>query len=229
MKTAAIRRREVPGRAAVEIRARFPENATMMLRLPGRTLIAAAAFAFAAPAPAFDGDPARGRKLAYTCMGCHGIENYRNAYPNYPVPKLGGQSAVYIAAALAEYQSGLRSHPTMKGLASTLSAQDRADLGAWFAKQGAADASGKPAGTAPAAAATCAACHGQDGIGTLPENPTLAGQHAGYLVQALHDYRAGKRTNPIMGPFAAQLGKEDIAALAAWFSKQPGLATPALD
>ena len=40
-----------------------------------------------------EGDPERGRKLAYTCHGCHGIENYKNAYPNYSVPKLGGQHA----------------------------------------------------------------------------------------------------------------------------------------
>jgi cytochrome c553 len=84
-------------------------------------------------------------------------------------------------------------------------------------------------GTAPAAAAACAACHGADGVGTLPENPTLAGQHADYLAQALNDYRAGKRSNPIMGGFAAQLSPDDVRAIAAYFSKQPGLVTPKLD
>lgn len=193
-----------------------------------RILLAAAAFAFLAPAAA-DGDAARGQKLAYTCMGCHGIENYKNAYPKYSVPKLGGQSEAYIAAALAEYQSGSRWHPTMKGLASALTEQDRADLGAYFAGFAPVQTAAKPAGTAPAAAATCAACHGQDGVGTLPENPTLAGQHADYLTQSLKDYRAGKRQNAIMGTFAAQLTQEDIAALAAYFAKQPGLVTPTLD
>lgn len=201
----------------------------MQLHLAGRTLIAAAALAlFSSPVFA-DGDPARGKKLAYTCMGCHGIEHYKNAYPKYSVPKLGGQSAAYIAAALANYQAGARWHPTMIGLASSLSEQDRADLGAYFAGFAPVKPAAQPAGTAPAAAAACAACHGADGVGTLPENPTLAGQHADYLAQALNDYRTGKRNNPIMGTFAAQLTKQDIAAMAAYFAKQPGLVTPKLD
>jgi cytochrome c553 len=159
-------------------------------------------------------------------MGCHGIENYKNAYPKYSVPKLGGQSAAYIVAALAEYDAGARWHPTMRGMASTLSAQDRADLAAWFQGPQRARSGAQPVGTAPATAAACAACHGQDGVGTLPENPTLAGQHADYLAQALNDYRRGKRQNPIMGSFAGQLTRDDIQALAAYFSSQPGLATP---
>ncbi len=193
------------------------------------SILIAAALALAAPAQAAEGVAARGQKLAYSCMGCHGIDNYKNAYPKYSVPKLGGQSAAYIAAALAAYRSGSRWHPTMKGLASALTEQDRADLGAYFAGFASIKPAAKPAGTAPAAAATCAACHGQDGIGTLPENPTLAGQHADYIAQALNDYRRGKRQNPVMSGFAAQLAKEDIAAIAAYFSKQPGLVTPRLN
>jgi len=194
----------------------------------GRALFAAFALLLTAPVLADDGDAERGRKLAYTCMGCHGIENYKNAYPKYSVPKLAGQSAIYIAAALAEYEAGARWHPTMKGLASTLSAQDRADLAAWFQGPERAKSGPKPVGTMPATAAACTACHGQDGFGTLPENPTLAGQHADYLAQALNDYRLGKRQNPIMGTFASQLTRDDIHALAAYFSKQPGLSTPQL-
>lgn len=180
------------------------------------------------PAIAADGDAERGRKLAYTCMGCHGIENYKNAYPKYSVPKLRGQSAAYVAAALAEYRAGARWHPTMKGLATMLSAQDRADLAAYFQGPQRAEAGAKPVGTPPKTAETCTACHGQDGVGTLPENPTLAGQHADYLAQALNDYRLGKRQNPVMGAFATQLTRDDIEALADYFSKQPGLSTPRL-
>ena len=192
----------------------------------GKALFVAVALLVAAPAIADDGDAGRGRKLVYTCLGCHGIENYKNAYPKYSVPKLGGQSAVYIAAALAEYQAGLRSHPTMKGMASTLSAQDRADLAAWFQGPQRAKSSAMPVGTLSPIATACTACHGQDGVGTVPENPTLAGQHADYLAQALNDYRLGKRQNPIMRPFAGQLTRDDIQALAAYFSSQPGLVTP---
>ena len=191
-----------------------------------KALFVAFTLLLTAPVLADDGDAHRGRKLAYTCMGCHGIENYKNAYPKYSVPKLGGQSAAYISAALAEYEASARWHPTMKGLASTLSAQDRADLAAWFQGPQRAQAGAKPVGTAPATAATCTACHGQDGVGTLPENPTLAGQHADYLAQALNDYRLGKRQNAIMGTFASQLTRDDIQSLAAYFSQQAGLETP---
>ena len=192
----------------------------------GRLVAAALMLLLAAPALADAGDAERGRKLAYTCLGCHGIENYKNAYPKYSVPKLGGQSAIYIAAALAEYQAGVRRHPTMKGMASSLSEQDRADLAAWFQGPQRARSAAKPVGTLPAPAAACTACHGQDGVGTLPENPTLAGQHADYLVQALNDYRLGLRQNPVMGTFAGQLARDDIEAVAAYFSRQPGLETP---
>lgn len=194
----------------------------------GKALAAVITLLLAVPALADDGDAQRGRKLVYTCLGCHGIENYKNAYPKYSVPKLAGQSAVYIAAALAEYKAGTRSHPTMKGMASSLSAQDHADLAAWFQGPERAQSDAKPVGTAPKAAAPCTACHGQNGIGTMPGNPTLAGQHADYLAQALNDYRHGKRQNPIMSTFASQLSQDDIQAITAWFAQQQGLATPRL-
>ena len=193
-----------------------------------RSLLAAVALVLAAQAALADaGDAERGRKLAYTCMGCHGIEHYKNAYPKYSVPKLGGQSAAYIAAALAEYRAGGRWHPTMKGQAMSLSDQDRADIGAWFAAFAKKPAFA-PKGPLPDQAMGCTACHGQDGYGTVPENPTLAGQHADYLEQALNDYRRGKRKNPVMNTFASQLTPDDIRAIAAYFASQPGLKTPQL-
>jgi cytochrome c553 len=74
--------------------------------------------------------------------------------------------------------------------------------------------------------AVCVACHGQDGIGILPEYPTLAGQHADYLEQALKDYRKGRRQNAIMNGFAGALTDADIKALAAYYAAQKGLYTP---
>src|ERR1700746_598083 len=56
------------------------------------------------------GDPPRGRELSYTCLGCHGIDGYRNAYPDYSVPKLAGQSPEYLSGALHDYRKGDRSH-----------------------------------------------------------------------------------------------------------------------
>src|SRR3546814_17245857 len=66
-------------------------------------------------------------------MGCHGIPKYYNVYPTYRVPKLGGQSAEYIAAALNEYKSGNRAHGTMHAQAASLSDQDIAHIAAFLA------------------------------------------------------------------------------------------------
>ncbi|MDH3712302.1 MAG: cytochrome c [Gammaproteobacteria bacterium] len=74
--------------------------------------------------------------------------------------------------------------------------------------------------------AVCASCHGVDGNSTIPANPRLAGQHASYLLQALHDYKSGARKNPIMAGFAGTLSEEDMQDLAAYFASQSGLATP---
>lgn len=83
-----------------------------------------------------NGDPQAGARKVEMCAGCHGIAGWRNAYPAYSVPKLGGQHAEYIAAALKEYQTKQRAHPTMQAIASSLSEQDIADLAAYFAANG---------------------------------------------------------------------------------------------
>ena len=77
------------------------------------------------------GDAGRGRQLAYTCQGCHGVTGYKNAYPNYHVPRIGGQSPQYLTNALTEYKEGKRKHPTMQAQAQTFSAQDIADIAAF--------------------------------------------------------------------------------------------------
>jgi len=79
------------------------------------------------------GDAEAGRSKAFTCMGCHGVPSYTNAYPTYHVPKLGGQHAQYLAAALAAYKNGQRSHATMQAQAANLSDQDMEDIAAYFA------------------------------------------------------------------------------------------------
>jgi cytochrome c553 len=71
------------------------------------------------------------------------------------------------------------------------------------------------------AAEVCAACHGADGAKpSAPDQPILAGQHYDYLVRALGDYKNGRRQNPIMKGFAAQLSRQDIEDLSAWFASQ---------
>ena len=80
------------------------------------------------------GDPTAGHLKTPMCAGCHGISGWRTAYPTvYSVPKLGGQHADYIVAALKAYQSGERSHPSMNGIVSGLSEQDMEDLAAYYA------------------------------------------------------------------------------------------------
>ncbi|HEY1043942.1 MAG TPA: cytochrome c [Telluria sp.] len=69
------------------------------------------------------------------CIGCHGIPNYKMGYPEvYRVPKLGGQNAKYIEAALHAYKKGERKNASMRGIAMTLSDQDIADVAAYYAE-----------------------------------------------------------------------------------------------
>ena len=99
-----------------------------------RTLIAAAGLALALsslPAAA-KGDVDNGKQLFYTCTGCHGIVDYKNAYPSYRVPKVGGQNEQYLIAALTGYKKGERSHPTMQAQAESFSDQEIADIAAYL-------------------------------------------------------------------------------------------------
>ena len=94
--------------------------------------VALTALAACATAAQAAGDAAAGKVKAYTCMGCHGVPGYNNVYPEYHVPRLGGQNADYIVAALKEYRSGDRPHPTMHDQALALSDQDVDDIAAWL-------------------------------------------------------------------------------------------------
>ena len=96
-------------------------------------LLVATSGAIAQESPAaVVGNAAAGKQLTYTCQGCHGIPGYKNAYPNYHVPRIGGQAAPYLVNALNEYQQGNRKHPTMQAQAESFSAQDIADIAAYL-------------------------------------------------------------------------------------------------
>ncbi len=75
----------------------------------------------------------RGRELASTCMGCHGVPSYTNVYPSYHVPKLGGQHQLYLEAALKAYRSGERNHPTMQAQSVRLTDTEIQEIAAYFA------------------------------------------------------------------------------------------------
>lgn len=172
------------------------------------------------------GDIEKGEVIAYSCLGCHGIEGYRNAYPSYRVPKLGGQKEAYLVIALQGYRDGTREHPTMNSQGESLSEDDIENVAAYLATLGTETvADGGSEGGSFAPAATCAACHGQNGISVSPSWPTLAGQHEDYLEHSLKQYRDGGRNNAVMMPLAANLSDAEIAALAAWFAGLEGLET----
>jgi cytochrome c553 len=188
---------------------------------------ALAATAAMAQTPDLKGDPVHGKAISYTCLGCHGVEGYRNAYPNYRVPKLVGQHPEYIFAALQEYRGDQRSHVTMHAQASELSDQDMADIAAYFtgpALQPAPVPANAP--PAPAAVAVCAACHGVTGISVVPNYPNLAGQYPDYLKREIGEYKNGGRKNPIMAGMSVTIKDSDVDALAAYFSSmKPALST----
>jgi cytochrome c553 len=172
-----------------------------------------------------DGNVAEGAALAYTCQGCHGIPNYKNAFPSYSVPKLGGQNPTYIANALKAYAAGERSHATMHSQAISLDDQARADLAAYFRGQP-SQAANQVVGTPPTATQTCVACHGADGAKTVgDEFPILAGQKPDYIIQALKDYKSGKRKNAVMGGIIGGIDEKDFPAIAQFFSQQNALCT----
>src|ERR1700692_711814 len=124
------------------------------------------------------GDAGRGKELSYTCLGCHGIESYKNVYPTYSVPVLVGKHPAYLVAALKEYRSGDRSHATMHQQAASLSDQDIEDIAVYFAGPELKPTTAT-VGTPPAKVAQlCVACHGKDGVGVTGDYPTLAGQYA---------------------------------------------------
>jgi cytochrome c553 len=166
------------------------------------------------------GDADRGKQLSYTCLGCHGIENYKNVYPTYNVPELGGQHSSYIVAALKEYRSGERSHATMHQQAESLSDQDIDDIAAYFSgpelKAGPALVGSPPAKVQQ----LCVACHGTNGIGVTGDYPSLAGQQADYIARALQEYKHGDRKNAVMPTFVAGLSDAQIEEISTYYSEQ---------
>jgi cytochrome c553 len=95
-----------------------------------------AGFAVSAQAADVVGNAKAGQGKVAMCIGCHGIPDYRTAFPEvYRVPKLGGQNQQYIANALHGYKKDDRHFQTMHAVASSLSDQDIADLAAYYSSQ----------------------------------------------------------------------------------------------
>ncbi len=101
-----------------------------------RTILGATLLGFAVTAQAqgeVKGDVQRAKDKISLCIGCHGIPDYRTAYPEvYRVPMIAGQNPGYLVKALEAYKSGERNHPSMRAIARSLSAQDMADIAVYY-------------------------------------------------------------------------------------------------
>jgi cytochrome c553 len=101
-----------------------------------RTILGATLLTFAAAAQAqgeVKGDVQRAKAKISLCIGCHGIPDYRTAYPEvYRVPMIAGQTPGYIVKALEAYKSGERNHPSMRAIARSLSDRDMADIAVYY-------------------------------------------------------------------------------------------------
>ena len=187
------------------------------------SIMAVGAMAMGAQAALAAGDAVAGKAKFYTCGGCHAIEGYGNAFPTYPVPRLGGQHQDVVIAALMAYKDGERKHGSMEGNAADLSEKDMDDISAYVSQFKNGTSTGNVTGNVAVGqgkSQTCAACHGEDGNSQVASNPRLAGQREGYLVKALKDYKSGARNNPIMGGMAQGLSEQDIKDIAAFYASQ---------
>jgi len=180
-------------------------------------------------------DAAAGEKKIAMCIGCHGIPGYQASFPEiHKVPKIAGQGAKYIAAALTAYQKGERKHPTMRGIAASLTDKDIADLAAFYEQQG-KDGAALSTVAAPSAATAellkkggCVSCHGENFSKPIdPSYPKLAGQHGDYLYVALKSYQVENnpyigRANPIMSGMVKAFTNKELKAIANYIASLPG-------
>jgi cytochrome c553 len=204
-----------------------------LIKRAGPAILAGTLFLGLANGANAAGDPDRGRVLASTCGGCHAIPGYRNAYPSFRVPMLGGQHPEYIVLALQAYKARQRPHLTMQAQAASLSDQDMQDIAAYFANLGeprtGPAVTGGDIGRGREKASTCVACHGETGISLTNEWPNLAGQHESYLVRTLAQYKSGLRQNAVMGGLVLTLTPQDMKDLAVYYAAQSGMFTATRD
>ncbi len=197
-----------------------------------------AAVAVALPAQAqVKGDIAAGEGKVAMCIGCHGISGYKASFPEvYRVPKIAGQSARYIGTVLEEYRKGTRKHPSMRGIAGSMSDQDIADVAAYYEALGKVEgATELPAPREPSAQVAqllqkgaCVSCHGDNYSKPIdPSYPKIAGQYPDYLYAALRAYRDDShatwgRGNPVMAGMAKQFSDPELKAMARYIGSLPG-------
>jgi DmsE family decaheme c-type cytochrome len=170
------------------------------------------------------------------CSACHG-EGGTSARPG--VPSLAGQSEHYLMAALRAYMTGQRKHAAMKAALDDMRGAELENIAAYYVRKIPARAQtplvGDPA-AGKAAVGLCATCHGEQGGSVSPTFPSLAGQDARYLADAIHAYKDGSRskvvacagchgengssTRPGMPSLAGQPAQYLVAAMKAYAGDQ---------
>ncbi|PPE71713.1 cytochrome c4 [Caldimonas thermodepolymerans] len=195
-------------------------------------LAAVAGFSGAAQAQ----DAKAGGSKAAMCIGCHSIPGYQSSFPEvHKVPMIAGQNAQYIVAALNAYKKGERKHPTMRGIADTLSEQDMADLAAYYEALPAAQPVPEQPAKQPSAEVAallqkgaCVSCHGANFSKPIDGSyPKIAGQHPDYLYVALKSYKTEGnpyigRANAIMAGQVKQFSNAELKAIAQYIGSLPG-------
>lgn len=184
-----------------------------------------------AHAQAVKGDAKAGEGKIAMCIGCHGIQGYQASFPEvYKVPMIGGQNEAYIVSALNAYKKGERKHPTMRGIADSLSEQDIADVAAFYAghgkTKGAKPAEANAAVTALLQKGACFSCHGEGFSKPIdPSYPKVAGQYSDYVFRALQSYKTESnpligRSNGVMAGIAKQFKNDELQQLAKYIGAQ---------
>ena len=186
-----------------------------------------------ANAQAVKGDAKAGEGKIAMCIGCHGIQGYQASFPEvYKVPMIGGQNEAYMVSALNAYKKGERKHPTMRGIADSLSDQDMADVAAFYAGRGKAkDGAPKEAGAAVTVLlqkGACFSCHGEGFAKPIdPSYPKVAGQYSDYVFRALQSYKTEGnpivgRSNGVMAGIAKQFNNDELRQLAKYIGSLDG-------
>lgn len=209
------------------------KRALMMLM----ALLGASMACALAQAQTLSGDVQAGARKVSMCIGCHAIPGYQSSFPEiHRVPMISGQSKAYLMAALTAYRKGDRRHPTMRGVARSLTDQDIADIAAYYASHGGAGNPEVPATPAPVPArvsvlferGACMQCHGANmNSPTDPSFPKIAGQHADYLFVSMRAYRIEGnprvgRNNPVMQAIVRQFTDAELRLMAEYIATMPG-------
>lgn len=189
---------------------------------------------------AYRGNVGRGAKIAAwgtsegvaSCSSCHGYDGVGNG--GSQVPRLAGQSSAYLVQQLNDYATGKRNNIFMINFAQRLSAQERADVAAYYASL----RSGFPPpesespqsllergrqlanlGDDKLTVQSCNDCHGPQGTGEFPDIPALKGQYSNYIIQRLQQLAATHNDADLMFPVASSLGAHDMQAVAAYYEE----------